>query len=106
FDYYEREPWLGFHPAVSQLLQRPREIIEVTSARDPAPEFAPAPLPTHGGEPLEFRCFLAAQMFAASFAPQMRDANLIVEAHTLTTMSLRATSAGAPTMFRQMARHY
>jgi hypothetical protein len=43
--FYLVDPWLYFHPAVSHLLNRPRELIDALTA-PPAPEFTPAPAPT------------------------------------------------------------
>jgi hypothetical protein len=43
--FYTVDPWLYFHPALSHLLNRPRELIDALTA-SPAPEFTPAPTPT------------------------------------------------------------
>lgn len=44
--YFER-PWLYFHPAISHLLNRPREITEIlVGGGKDATEFSPAPTPT------------------------------------------------------------
>jgi hypothetical protein len=45
--FYQPAPWLYFHPAISHLLHRPREIVEVVSPRrPPSEEFTPSPEPT------------------------------------------------------------
>lgn len=50
-NYYYDQPWLGFHPITSHLVQRPGEIIRtLRSDEEPAPHFATAPLPTHAGK--------------------------------------------------------
>jgi hypothetical protein len=46
--YYVEQPWLGFHPSVSHLLQRPREIREVVACPTRSPEYTPGPTPTYG----------------------------------------------------------
>jgi hypothetical protein len=43
--FYTVDPWLYFNPALSHLLNRPRELIDALTA-PPAPEFTPAPTPT------------------------------------------------------------
>jgi hypothetical protein len=43
--FYTVDPWLYFNPALSHLLNRPREVIDALTA-PPAPEFTPAPAPT------------------------------------------------------------
>jgi hypothetical protein len=47
FDYYRHDPWLGFHPAASHLWQRPREIHEIWTTTERAPEFSTGPVPTY-----------------------------------------------------------
>jgi hypothetical protein len=48
--YYLVRPWLGFHPATSHLVQRPREIVRaVRSWGETSPHFSCGPLPTHAG---------------------------------------------------------
>jgi hypothetical protein len=47
FTYYVEDPWLQFHPGLSHLLQRPREIRHILNHRTPAPEYSPAPFPTY-----------------------------------------------------------
>jgi hypothetical protein len=48
--FWSADPWLGFHPATSNLLQRPKEIVDVLRCwNEPAPRFGPATLPTHAG---------------------------------------------------------
>jgi hypothetical protein len=50
FNYYFDDPWLGFHPTTSHLLQRPREIVSaVRSLGEKSPRYASGPLPTHAG---------------------------------------------------------
>jgi hypothetical protein len=44
-NFYTVNPWLYFHPALSHLLNRPREVIDALTA-PPAAEFTPAPAPT------------------------------------------------------------
>lgn len=44
-NFYTVKPWLYFHPALSHLLNRPRELADALTA-PPAPEFTPAPTPT------------------------------------------------------------
>jgi hypothetical protein len=43
--FYTVDPWLYFNPALSHLLNRPREVIDALTA-PPAPEFTPSPTPT------------------------------------------------------------
>ena len=43
--FYTVDPWLYFNPALSHLLNRPRELTDALTA-PPAPEFTPAPTPT------------------------------------------------------------
>jgi hypothetical protein len=48
-------PWLYFHPAVSHLLNRPREIVELLSPDRPESEaFTPSPSPTFAFPVLDF----------------------------------------------------
>lgn len=39
-------PWLYFQPAISHLVQRPREVIEIARNKDKAEEYTPSPSPT------------------------------------------------------------
>jgi hypothetical protein len=48
FNYYTVAPWLGFHPSLSHLLQRPREIAQIIRhSGEPAQLYSPAPLATY-----------------------------------------------------------
>jgi hypothetical protein len=48
-------PWLYFHPAISHLLNRPREIVELlTPGRPPSEAFTPSPAPTFAFPVLDF----------------------------------------------------
>ena len=50
FNYYFDDPWLGFHPATSHLLQRPREILSAArSWGEKSPRFGSGAVPTHAG---------------------------------------------------------
>jgi hypothetical protein len=50
WNYWNAAPWLGFDGAVSHLVQRPRELIEVvTPQTTPCAEYNPGPIPTHAG---------------------------------------------------------
>ncbi|HYT93895.1 MAG TPA: hypothetical protein VEL76_34570 [Gemmataceae bacterium] len=73
FNYYQYDRALQFHPQLSHLLQRPREIAEILARQGRSPEYSPAPSPTyatavpsafplvltstlgHGTSPLAFR---------------------------------------------------
>jgi hypothetical protein len=105
-DYFLYDPWLTFHPSLSHLLQRPREIVEVVSNHDPEPEFAPAPLTTHAGGLHEVSAYLAAQMVATSFAPGAGAANPVAHVPVNLAMSGQATMASLPNMYQQMGRRY
>jgi hypothetical protein len=53
--FYVSTPELYFHPALSHLLQRPREILDAWNSRhEPAPCFTPAPTPTFAFPVLDF----------------------------------------------------
>ena len=45
--FYVVDPWLYFHPAISHLANRPREIVEILSDDTPAEAFTPARSPTY-----------------------------------------------------------
>jgi hypothetical protein len=50
FFYSTADPWLGFSPTTSHLLQRPREIVNVLRSCDERPpRFGLAAVPTHAG---------------------------------------------------------
>jgi hypothetical protein len=50
FFYYSADPWLGFNPAVSHLVQRPREIVSALRSWDEtSPRFGLVAEPTHAG---------------------------------------------------------
>ncbi len=105
-DYFVYDPWLTFHPSLSHLLQRPREIIEVISRHDPEPQFAPAPLPTHAGGLHDVQTCRVAQMVAASFSPEARNINPVIHTYTSVIMSGQATVKCMPGIYQQTARNY
>ncbi len=47
FNYYVEDPWLQLRPEVSHLLQRPGEIRAILTRAHRAPQYSPAPCPTH-----------------------------------------------------------
>ena len=50
FLYHTANPWLGLHPSTSNLLQRPREIVNAWRTWDePSPRFGLTAVPTHAG---------------------------------------------------------
>jgi hypothetical protein len=70
FNYYYTDPWLGFHPAASHLLQRPREILEtVRSWGEKSPQFGPGPVPTHAGALLHTEYLAVASMVSVMALP-------------------------------------
>jgi hypothetical protein len=53
--FYLQEPWLYFHPAISHLANRPREIMEIASGRGGRADlFTPSPSPTFAFPILDF----------------------------------------------------
>jgi hypothetical protein len=105
-DYFKYAPWLTFDPALSHLLQRPREIIEVVSHQDPDQEFASAPLPTHAGALRDEESYHAAQLIAQSFSAEASNFNTTVHAATTLVVSHRATFTATPGIYQNTARHY
>jgi hypothetical protein len=105
-DYFVYDPWLTFHPSLSHLLQRPREIMEVVSRHDPEPEFAPARLPTHAGGLHDVQTCFVAQMVAASFSPDARNINPVIHTYASVILSRQATVKCMPGIYQQTARNY
>jgi hypothetical protein len=105
-DYFKYDPWLTLDPALSHLLQRPREIVEVVSQHDPEPEFAPGPLSTHAGALRDEEAYHAAQLVAASFSAEASNINPAVHAVTTDFMSCQANLRAAPGIYENTARHY
>jgi hypothetical protein len=69
-NYYHYSRWLGFDPATSHLLRRPWEIREILSAPEPAPEYAPAPIPTFSPTLPSTNTLVAASTMGHWISPQ------------------------------------
>jgi hypothetical protein len=77
FNYYYDDPWFGFHPAASHLLQRPREIIRAVSSLDEkSPRYGPGPVPTHAGALLHTEYICIASMVSLMASPQETPAGI------------------------------
>jgi len=100
FGYYHENPWLGFNPQLSHLMQRPREITECLQMRDSQLEFSPAPLPT-AADNLNFsQAIFFAQIIGYSMDPAGR------EPLHLLTHNQASVQLSMPETYKLIARNY
>jgi hypothetical protein len=100
FAYFHENPWLGFNPQLSHLLQRPREIIESVKSHDQMRDFSPAPLPTSAVDLNYPRTIFTAQAIGFTFSADGREP-LHLLAFTQASVQL-----GMPEAYQHMGRSY
>lgn len=100
FAYYLADPWPGFNPEQSHLLQRPREIVEVLTLHEPEAEFSPAPLPTHADDLNFQQAIIFAQLVGVSASPAGREPLSLIGFYTT------AATLGIRERYQHMGRSY